>query len=144
MSPEYTNNNYWDDFVDFAYAKKFEHELLYPAPIEKSVFGQMLAFHFHNRNLYVTRSPDGWAFTVIRPVRSAWDYQFDWKQPQTTLYLLDFLYSKCKKATLRLWTQFYERGIKPTGFFYFRRDVAKPLNARLIKKLFHEVVRKED
>lgn len=139
MSAEYTNNNYWDEFVDFAYAKKFEHEWLFPAPIEKNIFDQMLAFHFHNKNLYVTRAPDGWAFSVVRPVRSAWDIEFDWKQPETSLYLLDFLYSKCKKATARLWTQLYDNGIRATGMFYFRRGNPKPLTPRLLSKLFFEI-----
>jgi hypothetical protein len=141
---EYTDNPFWDEFVDFAYAKRFEHELLYPAPIEKSVFAQMLAFHFHNKNLYVTRAPDGWAFSVVRPVRSAWDFDFDWKQPQTSLYFLELLYSKCKLATARLWSQLYDNGVRATGMFYLRRGNVRALTPRLLHKLFFEISRKEN
>mgnify|MGYP003341814723 CR=1 FL=1 len=84
----------WDQFVDFAYAKKHECKLLFPAPIERDVFNDMLAVHYHKQNLYLAKDGDEWGFAVLRPVRSAFDVEFQWDQPDTTLFLIDFLYSK--------------------------------------------------
>lgn len=134
----------WDEFVDFAYAKKFEHEWLFPAKMEKRVFDHMLAFHLKHKNLLVTRCLDGWAFSVVRPVRDAFNIEFDWQQPSTTLYFLDFLYSKCKLATARLLAQLHANGVRATGMFYLRRGNPRPLTSRLLHKLFFEISRKEN
>ena len=142
MSPEYTNNNYWDSLVDFVFAKKQEHIHLLHHDIDRDVLDKMLAFHFHHKNLFVTRAPDGFAFCVVRPVKEVGEFDFDWEQPDSDLYLLDFLYSRCKKATLRIWQQICDT-IASRNIFYYRYGVPKMLTRRLVAKLFYEVGRKE-
>lgn len=133
----------WDEFVDFAYAKKHECKLLFPSEISKDLFGQMLAFHYHHKNLHLGKNGNEWGFAVFRPVRSADDIEFKWDQPETTLILLDFLYSKCKKTSFQIWKSFYNSNPKHTGIFYYRRGVPKPFTARLVSRFFNHTFRKD-
>lgn len=133
----------WKEFVDFAYAKKAEHEWLFPAKIDKDVFSQMLAFHCHHKNLNIVKGTNDWAFVVIRPIKHALDVDFNWEQPNSNLYLLDFLYSKCKHASLELWNMFCARGVKPSSMLYYRRGNPKPLTANLVFKFLQRALVKE-
>jgi hypothetical protein len=142
MSPEYTANSYWDAFVDFVFIKKQEHQHMLHHDIERDLLDKMLAFHHHNRNLFWTPSPDGFAFMVVRPVKEVGEVEFDWEQPESDIYLLDFLYSSCKKATLRLWKQMCDT-IASRNIFYYRFGRLKTLDRRLVAKLFYEVGRKD-
>ena len=133
----------WDQFVNFAYAKKAEHEWLFPAKIDKDVFGQMLAFHCHHKNLYIVKGANDWAFGVMRPIKHAFDVDFNWEQPDSNLYLLDFLYSKYKYATLELWNMFCGKGIKPSSILYYRKGKPKQFTPKLVFKFFHSALVKE-
>lgn len=133
----------WDEFVDFAFQKKQEHEWLFPENIDKDTLDQMLAFHYHNKNLNLLRTKDGWAFVVFRPIKNAFDVNFNWEQPDSNLYLLDFLYSKCKYATLELWNMFCNRGVKPSSILYYRRGEPKPFTPKLVLKFFRSALIKE-
>jgi hypothetical protein len=133
----------WKEFVDFAYAKKAEHEWLFPAKIDKDVFSQMLAFHCHHKNLNIIKGNNDWAFVVFRPIKHAFDVDFNWEQPDSNLYLLDFLYSKCKYATLELWNMFCARGVRPSSILYYRRGKPKPFTPKLVLKFFHSALVKE-
>lgn len=110
--------------------------------IERDLLDKMLAFHYHNRNLFWTPAPDGFAFAVVRPVKEVGEVEFDWEQPESDIYLLDFLYSSCKKATLRLWKQVCDT-ITSRNIFYYRFGRLKTLDRRLVAKLFYEVGRKD-
>jgi hypothetical protein len=133
----------WNQFVDFAYSKKAEHEWLFPAKIDKDVFEQMLAFHYNHKNLHIVKSGDDWSFVVFRPIKHAFDVDFNWEQPDSRLYLLDFLYSKCKYATLELWNMFCNLGVKPSSILYYRRGEPKPFTPKLVLKFFHRALVKE-
>jgi hypothetical protein len=137
------NAGLWDQFVDFAYDKKAEHEWLFPKGIDKDTLAKMLGFHCCHKNLHIVKNDNDWAFVVLRPIKHAFDVEFTWEQPDSSLYLLDFLYSKCRHATLKLWSMFYSRGIKPSSILYYRKGELRECTPKLVLKFLHSALVKE-
>jgi hypothetical protein len=132
----------WDEFVDFAYSKKLEYKWLFPEDLEKETLDQMLTFHFHNKNLLLTKDGDEWSFVVLRPIKHVLDVVFNWEQPESDIILLDFMYSKCKKASLTLWNMFCIKNLKPSAIVYYRRGKPKLMNKTLLFNFFKKCIPK--
>jgi hypothetical protein len=126
----------WTEFVDFAWEKKSQHELLFPADIEKDVFDQLLSFHFLHKNLYMAKDGDEWSFGVMRPIEDPFNPWFNWEQKEGDFLLLDFLYCKSKKTCLRLWNMFCKNVTGKKMIVYHRRGKTKRLTKELVLKFF--------
>lgn len=125
----------WNDFTEFAKRISREHLRLW-GHISGETLEQYLSFHAIHRNLYITRDGDGWAFAVVRPVGDK-TTDFDWTQPDSNRLLLDVLYSRSKKAALRLLSLYLDSGRCISNTFYNRNGKLNPWTIKLTRRFFY-------
>lgn len=127
----------WSLFLEFAKQVSREHLRLW-GHIDGNTLEQYLSFHAIHKNLYVTQDGDGFAFLVVRPVTEP-TCVFDWTQPESDLLLLDVLYSKSKKASLRLLKLYLDSGRCINNTIYHRNGKFLPWTPKLTKRFFYGI-----
>ena len=127
----------WDAFCEFAVDVSRKNLQLF-GHINSSTLKEYLSFHALHGNLFITKDGDGWAFAVVRPV-SEQKTEFNWTQPQSDTDLLDVLFSRSKRASLRLLLLYFKSGKNPSKTIYFHKNKFREWNTKVTKRFFYGI-----
>jgi hypothetical protein len=121
----------WKDFLKFANHVAHKHPSLFQTT-DTDVLREYLSFHQLHGNLFIV---DG-AFMVLHPVLQKED-DFDWSQPESSIYKADVLYATSKQAVKRLLQEIAKADRKMEKVYANRRGRLIEWDARLTIKFLY-------
>jgi len=120
----------WESFIKLAGHVAHKHPTLFQTT-DADVLREYLSFHQLHGNLFIV---DG-AFMVLHPVLKK-DDDFDWTQPNSSIYKADVLYATSKQTVKRLLQEIAKSDRKMEKVYANRRGRLIEWDARLTIKFF--------